>query len=104
MRLSLQLRHYVTADMRDWDEMLPLVEFALNSCYHQAIRSSPFRMNRITLPANPLDVLLDNKRRLPSLLAGWARHLCHAKRCAPMHRLTKSISERAGVCKLLSAN
>ena len=72
--VTAALRHYVTADMRDWDEMLPLVEFALNSCYHQAIRSTPFRMNRITLPANPFDVLLDNKLESSTELAGLDGH------------------------------
>jgi hypothetical protein len=32
--VAAALRHYVTADLNDWDEYLPLVEFALNSSYH----------------------------------------------------------------------
>jgi hypothetical protein len=50
------LRHYISVNMSDRDDMLPLVEFAMNSSYHEALRSTPFRMNRITLPANPFDV------------------------------------------------
>ena len=53
------LRHFVAADHRNWDEFLPFIEFALNSAYHQATQSTPFRMNRITLPKNPFDALLD---------------------------------------------
>jgi len=65
------LRHYVSADMSDWDEMLPLIEFALNSAHHEAIQSTPFRMNRICLPANPFDVLISNSQARTSEQAGW---------------------------------
>lgn len=56
--VSAALRHYVSADMKDWHLQLPLVEFAMNSSYHEAIQSTPVRMNRITLPANPFDALI----------------------------------------------
>lgn len=52
------LRHFVAADHRDWDEFLPFIEFALNSSYHQSIQSTPFRMNRISLPRNPFDAVM----------------------------------------------
>jgi hypothetical protein len=55
--------HYVSADMRDWDEYSPGVEFALNSAYHEAIQSTPFRMNRITVPCNPFQVLLRDSQQ-----------------------------------------
>ena len=69
--VSAALRHYVTADLNDWDDLLPLIEFALNSSYHEAIRTTPFRMNRVTVPANPFAVLLDNQKRASSEQAGW---------------------------------
>lgn len=65
------LRHYVSAEMDDWDEMLPLIEFALNSSYHDSIQSTPFRMNRLTLPANPFDVLLAKSQEQSTELSGW---------------------------------
>jgi hypothetical protein len=54
------LRHYVTADLKDWDECPPLVEFALNSSYHDAIKTTPFLMNRIKVPAYPFKIFLDH--------------------------------------------
>jgi hypothetical protein len=56
------LRHYISADMHDWHELLPLVEFALNSSYHEAIQSTPYRMNRITLPASPFETLVERSQ------------------------------------------
>ena len=69
--VSAALRHYVTADLNDWDALLPLVEFALNSSYREAIRTTPFRMNRVTVPANPFAVLRDNQKQASSEQAGW---------------------------------
>ena len=65
------LRHFVSTDMKDWDDYLPLVEYALNSAYHDAIQSTPFRMNRITIPANPWEVLVHNSRDCSTELSGW---------------------------------
>jgi hypothetical protein len=65
------LRHYFSADTNDWDEMLPLVEFALNSSDHEAIKSTPFRMNCVCLPANPFDVLLHRADERSIELTGW---------------------------------
>jgi hypothetical protein len=69
--VAAALRHYVTADLDNWDEYLPLVEFALNSSYHDAIKTTPFRMNRITVPANPFEVLLDHTWEASTEQAGW---------------------------------
>lgn len=65
------LRHYAASDMADWDEMLPLVEFAMNSSYHEAIQTTPFKMNRITLPANPVEVLTRLRSESSTELASW---------------------------------
>ena len=59
--VAAALRHYVQADHRNWDAKLPLIEFALNCAYHKSLGSTPFRMNRITLPSNPFEVLLDQR-------------------------------------------
>jgi predicted aspartyl protease len=56
--ISAALRHFVSADHRNWDQFLPLIEFALNSSYHQSLQSTPFALNRITVPRNPFDALL----------------------------------------------
>lgn len=36
------------------------MEFALNSSYHEAIKSTPYRMNQISLPAAPFESLLES--------------------------------------------
>jgi transposase InsO family protein len=56
------LRQYISADMHDWHELLPLVELALNSCYYEAIQSTPYRMNRVTLPATPFESLVERSQ------------------------------------------
>ncbi len=69
------LRHYVSSDMNDWDQHLPFVEFALNNAYHKSIESTPFKMNRVSLPLNPFDVIInrqvanDTDRKSP--LTSW---------------------------------
>jgi hypothetical protein len=68
------LRHFVAADHRDWDEHLPFVEFALNDTYHQSTQSTAFRMNRVTLPRNPFDVVVYNSAANAAVktdLASW---------------------------------
>ncbi len=56
------LRHYVSADMKDWDEHLPLIEFALNAAYHEALGTSPFALNRVCVPRNPFQVLIGEEQ------------------------------------------
>ena len=58
--MEAALRHYVAADLTDWDDQLPWVEFALNSSFHDSIQSTPFALNRICLPRNPFDAVLDS--------------------------------------------
>ena len=52
--IEATLRHYVAADQSDWDLQLPWVEFALNSSYHATLGTSPFALNRVCVPKNPL--------------------------------------------------
>jgi hypothetical protein len=65
------LHHYISAGMSDWDDMLPRIEFAMNSSYHEAIRSIPFRTNRITLPANPFHVSLHSSQQNSTETTDW---------------------------------
>ena len=41
------LRHYVSAEQDDWDELLPLAEFALNDSYQESIGTTPFYLTDI---------------------------------------------------------
>ena len=67
------LRHYVSSSHDDWHQYLPLVEFALNSAHHKTLDSTPFKMNRITEPKNPFEVLLkpDPQDTIHSTAARW---------------------------------
>ena len=58
--IEAALRNYVSADHRDWHLYLPFVEFALNCTWNAALQSTPFRMNRISLPRNPLERKLES--------------------------------------------
>jgi Integrase zinc binding domain len=72
--IETALRHFVAADHRDWDEHLPFVEFALNDTYHQSTQATAFRMNRVTLPRNPFDVVVRNSAANAAVktdLASW---------------------------------
>ena len=39
------LRHYVNEEQTDWDELLPMVEFAINSAKHDSTGFTPFYLN-----------------------------------------------------------
>jgi hypothetical protein len=72
--IATALRHFVAADQRDWPLYLPFIEFALNDMYREAIQSSAFRMNRISLPRNPfaaLTQLVHGKIQPKTELARW---------------------------------
>lgn len=55
------LRHFVAPNHNDWSRWLPLVEFAINNSYHDAIGCTPFSLNRLTQPLNPMQALLARK-------------------------------------------
>ena len=67
------LRHYVSSSQDDWDSYLPLVEFALNSAYHKSLESTPFQMNRVSIPKNPFEALLkpDSTDSIHTTCARW---------------------------------
>lgn len=72
--IAAALRHFVSADQRDWDDKVPFIEFALNASYDASTQSTPFRMNRITLPLNPFEAVVrgpDGQGQLTSPLASW---------------------------------
>ena len=58
--VSAALRHYVSADQKDWDDWLPFIEFAVNNAFNESTQCSAFSMNRITLPRNPFDGVISH--------------------------------------------
>lgn len=57
------LRHYVDEQQTNWDELLPLVEFAMNSAVNRSTGFSPFYLNYGREPLTPAAMLhgLDGK-------------------------------------------
>ena len=51
------LRHFVCADQTDWDELLPMVEFAINSSPNRSTGFTPFYLNYGREPMVPADLL-----------------------------------------------
>ena len=43
--LEDMLRHYITPKMDNWDDMLPVLEFAINNSYQDSIKDTPFYAN-----------------------------------------------------------
>ena len=57
------LRHFVAADHKDWNRLLPFIEFALNSSKKDATGTTPFHMNRVTVPKDPFQAVVSNSAR-----------------------------------------
>jgi hypothetical protein len=67
------LRCYVNAVHDDWDQHLPLVEFAYNNAYHESVRSTPVRLNYGEDPHVPAA----HPGRPKNIMAGdWLKRLC----------------------------
>ena len=85
--IEAAIRHYVSADFKDWHESVPFVEFALNNSYHETIKCTPFAMNRVNVPQNPFDTLVvraiknsvDKSGDSPQLLSTMTRWLGTSK-------------------------
>jgi hypothetical protein len=56
---TLYLRHYVSVELNDWDTLLSRAEFAHNAAYHEAIRSSPFKLNFGCNPRTPVGEVVE---------------------------------------------
>jgi hypothetical protein len=54
--LEDMLRHYVDPTQTDWDEHLPMAEFAVNNAYNESVKATPFFLNYGEHPRTPLDV------------------------------------------------
>jgi hypothetical protein len=64
------LRHYTAPTQDDWDDLLPMVEFAINNAKHSSTKNSPFFLNYGRHPNIPFAAELAKK------------HVPHAKKFA----------------------
>ena len=51
--LETYLRHFVSAELNDWDLLLPRAEFAHNAAYHESIRRAPLELATGFAPRTP---------------------------------------------------
>jgi hypothetical protein len=56
--LQQVLRTSVNSAVPDWDEHLPLVEFAINNSYHESVKNTPFFLNYGRHPDIPISSLI----------------------------------------------
>ena len=54
------LRHYINPAQSNWEDLLPMAEFAYNNSYHTAIQTTPFLLNYGVEPLTPLSFLSDD--------------------------------------------
>ena len=57
------LRHYIDAAQTNWEELLPMAEFAYNNAFHTATQTTPFLLNYGIEPLTPLSLLSDSQRQ-----------------------------------------
>ena len=62
------LRHYVNATHTDWDDWLPMAEFAVNNAYHESIQNNPFMLNYGQHPRIPMQLPKAMQSRVPAAL------------------------------------
>jgi len=55
--LGVYLRHFVSRDHKNWDNLLPFAEFAFNNTKHSSTGLSPFQLCFTYSPAAPIDLL-----------------------------------------------
>ena len=82
--VSTAIKHFVAADHTTWPQQLPFIEFALNNAYHAAIGTTPFRLNRITVPNDPFTAITSN--------------------IAKVHEIETSVNEPSGIRTAIQAH
>ena len=65
--LANMLRHYITPKMDNWDDMLPVLEFAINNSYQDSIKDTPFYANYCKHPRIPDEYPAETLRHMISL-------------------------------------
>jgi len=56
------LRGFATPDQANWDDYLPLAEYAYNSSVHRSTKQTPFELDLGYEPPLPLDLFADRQR------------------------------------------
>ena len=88
------LRHFINPKMDNWDELLPLCEFAINNSKHESTKFTPFYLNSGQHPLNPLTIVRPGDRR--SRLSGRRGN----SRLPAVEAFVKNISEAVHQAKV----
>ena len=73
--LEDMIRHYISPQQDNWDELLPMAEFAINNAYQESTGDTPFYLNFGKHPRLPTDCnLAKSLARTPLLLTTLATY------------------------------
>jgi hypothetical protein len=76
------LRHFVGPYQNDWDELLPVAEFAMNNAWNKSIQNTPFMLNYGQNPDTPTVAFLCARNPKDNGFVGrWSAQLLRAKAC-----------------------
>jgi hypothetical protein len=74
------LRHFVGPFQRDWEERLPVVEFAMNNSWNASIQNTPFMLNYGQNPDDPTIAWLRECNPAVNKFVGrWSEQLVRAR-------------------------
>jgi hypothetical protein len=74
------LRHFVGPFQRDWEELLPVVEFAMNNSWNASIQNTPFMLNYRQTPDDPPIAWMRECKPAVNKFAGrWSEQLFRAR-------------------------
>ena len=66
--LECMLRHYINPTQTNWDDLLPLAEFAMNNAHNSSVDNTPFFLNYGMHPRSPVTraLLADAAKKAPA--------------------------------------
>ena len=92
------LHHYITPKMDNWDDMLPVLEFAVNNSYQDSIKDAPFYANYGKHPRIPDDIKREGKpsKNLQAydFISNIEKTILKAKTCLKQHHQKKHYDAR----------
>ena len=75
------LRHFVGPYQNDWEDLLPVMEFAMNNAWNSTIQNTPFMLTYGQHPDDPTTAQLRHRNPAVNLFVGkWSEQLARAKR------------------------
>jgi hypothetical protein len=99
------LRHFVGPYQDNWEELLPVVEFAMNNAWNTSIQNTPFMLNYGKIPDTP--VISTLRSRIPAVndfIGRWSEQLTKTKECMRVEQqrqkqyAVKNSTSSAGPC------